>query len=182
MTEFHNHGAAKSGVRSEASFKEALLEQQIVLLKTKEDFKKYYRSSLKEAQQKVKKFIHLPWPEDYEQDDPDKKHNHWVDGYLPQFDIIVELKYSEAKGTTEEKVMNDLEKMRDGAYDCGRPLLYVIFGPEAMQPIFKRFARKVKKFDPLEQRVKVILDTSPELSLVKEFLFSLSLGSHSFAA
>ena len=169
------HLAAKSGARSEKFFKETLVAEGFSVLKTEKDFKSFYeKESLKIRQSSL--FLDVPkwWQENANfVTKKGKKAKFHVDAYLPEFDLRVEIKYTKAFGTTEEKVMYDLEKIRDGVYS-DKKLLYVFFGPIANeQKVFRLFKAKMSEFDPNEQKVKVIIDDSEDLTLVKKYLYSL---------
>jgi len=50
------------------------------------------------------------------------------DGFIPEIEYITEFKYGESHGSTEEKVMTDLEKIRDGVYGTQYRLVYIFWG------------------------------------------------------
>lgn len=170
-----NHHAAMSGKVSEQYFRESIRNAGFSILRSKDEFIEAYG---KRGLNYLRDSIHLNVPKWWEEEanffsKKGKKAKFYVDGYLPEFDLRVELKYTNAYGTTEEKVMFDLEKIRDGAYS-EKKLLYVIFGPLAKkQNVFNLFELKVKSLDPKHEKVKVILDDSPDLILVKNYLQSL---------
>jgi len=170
------HGAAKSGVKSEKRTKEIISECGLILLKVKEDFIKYYGD--KEAALYTWKVCqHITIPEDQRNlpnavNESGEYAYYTPDGYIPELDLRIEIKYSGKKGTTESKVFDDLEKMRDGIYSDKR-LLYLFIGPLAKKTFkFDRFAKKVKEFDPTEQKVKVLFDDTPDLVTLKSYLTS----------
>ena len=168
----HNHGAAISGQKSEAMFRDELRNDSFTVLRYSEDFQEYYGK--KEGKKIYRDTILVKVPQSWVEDEAigfDEKSKFIIDGFLPEFDQRLELKYSKSAGTTEEKIFYDLEKIRDGVYD-GKKLLYAIFGPLAEeQRIFRLFSKKVLDFDPTEERVKVILDKTPNLSKVKQYLY-----------
>jgi hypothetical protein len=106
------HNAAKNGVKGERILREALSEHGLTLLKKKEHFKNISHP--------YKGTITFPSPYD--------DGTFQSDGFIPELGIIVEIKYGEAHGTTEEKVMVDLEKIRDGVYNSKYPLVYFFWG------------------------------------------------------
>jgi hypothetical protein len=112
MSNKHNHGAAVSGVKGETILREALEKFGLSLWKKKSDFK---GSEL-----------------DYNGticfNSPYDNGSFLSDGFIPEIKHIVEIKYGEKHGTTEEKVMVDLEKIRDGVYGNEYPLVYIFWG------------------------------------------------------
>ena len=134
-----NHGGARSGVKGEKLLKEKLEKHGFSLLKKKGDFaaagqpEAYY------------KFLRMRCP--YSEEGYFE-----TDGYCPQLNTVFEMKYGTAHGTTEEKIMFDLEKIRDGVYptDSAR-LRYVFWGTpevprrEGLRCVAQIFADKVKK-------------------------------------
>ena len=167
----HNHGAAISGQKSEAMFRDELRNDGFTVLRYSEDFQEYYGK--KEGKKIYRNTILIKVPPIWCSEDIgfDEKSKFIIDGFLPEFDQRLELKYSKSAGTTEEKIFYDLEKIRDGVYG-DKKLLYTIFGPLAEeQRLFRLFAKKVLDFDPTEERVKVILDKTPSLSKVKQYLY-----------
>jgi hypothetical protein len=162
------HGAAKAGISSENKFKLFVESCGYSLLKLKEEFVSKFGEEKGVSLWKESREIPIPLEWGY----LDKK-TFQTDGYIPEFDVNIELKYSNASGTTEEKVMYDLLKIKDGVYS-NKKLIYIFFGPRAKNcDIFKHFHREVKKIDPTEEKVKVILDDTEELSAVSEYLKSL---------
>ena len=175
----HNHGAAVSGVKSEETFKLILENCGIPVLRKKEEFRKFYGKRM--AFSKMKEAIYLEIPESWKEDNfktnSGKEPKFYVDYYQPNFDLRIELKYSQTHGTTEEKVFFDLEKIRDNVYG-DKKLLYVFFGPLAnKQKLFRLFSKKVKQFDPSEEKVKVIFDDSEDLQVVKGYFQTLKHSS-----
>jgi len=106
------HNAAKNGVKGERILREELTKHGFTLLKKKEHFKN--------SQHPYKGTISFPSPYD--------NGAFQSDGFIPELGIIVEIKYGEKHGTTEEKVMVDLEKIRDGVYGSKYPLTYFFWG------------------------------------------------------
>lgn len=166
----HNHGAARSGKKSEHMFRDEIRNEGFSVLREKKDFQDFYGKKQGEDVYRNAILVKVPPIWVSENIGFDKKSKFITDGFLPDFDQVLELKYSKSAGTTEEKIFYDLEKIRDGVYD-NRRLLYCIFGPLAEeQRLFKLFANKVLRHDPTEERVKVILDKTPNLSNVKQYL------------
>ena len=165
------HGASKSGIASENKFKFLIESSGYSLLKLKEEF--VAKFGKEEGLSLWKESREIPIPPEWQYVD---KKIFQTDGYIPEFNINVELKYSNAQGTTEEKVMYDLLKIKDGVYS-NKKLVYIFFGPRAKNcDIFKHFDREVKKIDPTEEKVKVILDDTEDLMLVREYLKSLEVS------
>lgn len=161
------HGAAKAGVKSENKFKNLIESWNCSLLKHQKDFISKFGKDKGITFQK--EIIQIPIPSEWGY----KQKVFVADGYIPEIDMVVELKYSSEQGTAEEKVMYDLFKIQKGIYS-NKKLLYVIFGPRAKTcDIFGLFNREVKKIDPTEERIKVILDDTEDLSVVREYLKSL---------
>ena len=110
------HGAAQSGLKGEQILKNALAAHGLSLLKKKNEFK-----GVKGAGCDVyERVINLKSPYD---------NGYFTsDGFCPELGCVFEIKYGRAHGTTEEKIFFDLEKIRDGVYDTGYPLVYVFWG------------------------------------------------------
>lgn len=114
----HNHNAATSGTKGERKLKRFLHENGLSLLNKMKEFQ---NEGL--AREGKKKFP-SPWDNGHFESD----------GFIPELEYIVELKYGENHGTTEEKIMTDLEKIRDGVYGLEHPLVYIFWGtPEKAQ-------------------------------------------------
>lgn len=171
MSEVFEHGAAKSGVKSEKKLKELIREWGFNLLKTKRDFIEYYGD--REAAIKT-------WDQCQNIDIPEawrhlrnartkgdrKLKQYCPDGYIPELDCRVELKYSEKHGTTEEKVIYDQKKIERGCYK-DKKLVYIFAGKIANEQfVFDVFAYEVSNIP----NVKVIFDDTPDLSILKEYL------------
>lgn len=115
-----NHKAARSGLKGEQILKNALATHGLRLLKTQKDFKA-------EGLRKL-------WDQTVKLKCPYDNGTFYADGFCPELGIVFEIKYGEEHGTTEEKIFFDLEKIRDGVYDTGYPLVYVFWGtPEVPQ-------------------------------------------------
>ena len=130
------HNAATNGSKGERLLREYLQKNGLNLLKVKKDFKNSGFS--------YDGAISFQSPYD--------GGTFRSDGFIPELKYIVEFKYGEAHGTTEEKIMTDLEKIRDGVYKSKYPLVYIFWGtPEkaASKKINRCWARifadKVKK-------------------------------------
>lgn len=109
---YTNHGAAASGVKGEKILREALSVHGLSLLRKKKDFK--------DTDFEYKGTIQFESPYD--------SGTFQSDGFIPELKTIVEIKYGEKHGTTEEKVLVDLEKIRDGVYGTDYPLVYIFWG------------------------------------------------------
>jgi|6_EtaG_2_1085325.scaffolds.fasta_scaffold21152_4 hypothetical protein len=153
----NHHGAQESGEKGESNLKTACRMADLELLVTRKDFKGteynkfYYQTRKLLAPQE--------WIEDVGHD-----FSFLTDGFIPQLDCKVEFKYGEAKGTTEEKVFYDLEKIRDGVYDNDFGTLYIFMGTVRNSICTKVFKRKVLKE---KLKVKVLQVTNIE-ELVQE--------------
>jgi hypothetical protein len=112
MGKTDNHGAAKSGQKGETILRKALEASGLSLLKKKNDFKG--------TEFEYKGTIAFPSPYD--------DGTFQSDGFIPELGIIVEIKYGEKHGSTEEKAIVDLEKIRDGVYGSKYPLVYFFWG------------------------------------------------------
>lgn len=175
----HNHGAAVSGAKSEKVFKTILESYGFPVLRKKDEFRKFYGERLAFSKMKESIYLQIPdsWKDDTFKTKLGKEPKFYVDYYQPDFDLRIELKYSKARGTTEEKIFFDLEKIRDNVYG-DKKLLYVFFGPLAnKQRLFRLFSKKVKQFDPSEEKVKVIFDDSEDLQVVKNYFQTLKRSS-----
>lgn len=112
MGKTDNHGAAKSGQKGETILRNALEAVGLSLLRKKADFKGT------EFQHKGTVIF----------DSPYDKGTFLSDGFIPEIKYIAEIKYGEKHGSTEEKVLVDLEKIRDGVYGTEYPLVYIFWG------------------------------------------------------
>lgn len=133
----HNHGAANSGVRSEQRFKNFISSEGMNLLKLQGEFEDFGLPYL--TRMKV--------PGEMENLDSLNQFKYFQnDGYIPELDVLLESKYSEKKGTTEEKIFYDLYKASLGIYENPKSenteTWYVIWGPQAkVQPIYAFFEK-----------------------------------------
>ena len=142
----HNHGAALSGLRGEELLRANLSIWGYSLQKKQEDFidpnwEGTKQSKIARARKEQQSKVIFNW--DY--DDGNFK----ADGWIPELQATIEIKYGTAHGTTEEKIFFDLEKIRDGVY-AGSNLIYVFAGtPEkpgsSNRCLAKVFAHKAKK-------------------------------------
>ena len=133
-----HHGAARSGVVGEANLKKILEERGIPLLRTQEEFVKYYNTiPKKQAKQLAREKMKLacPWQ-------PTQSYR--PDGWIPTTDTTIEIKFGVKHGTTDEKIFLDLEKIRDGVYP--ENLTYIFWGtPEQYKSGRRCFARVFEK-------------------------------------
>lgn len=152
-TTIDHHGAAATGRLSEQLFKHEVESVGVTLLKTMKDYENWeFENCGGEwgSKKRGRELFHshqLRWPEAWEKvvgpTASGQRRRFDSDGWIPQLDCRVEVKYSEENGTTEEKVFYDLEKIRDGVYD-DKPLVYVLFGPNAPgKAVFELFKAKV---------------------------------------
>ena len=140
------HGAAKSGTKGEQLLRENLVSWGYSLQKKQEDFidpnwtgTKASKNQRAKKEQESK--VIFGW--DYDGG------KFQCDGWIPEVQAAIEIKYGTAHGTTEEKIFFDLEKIRDGVY-AGSNLIYVFAGtPEkpgsSNRCLAKVFADKAKK-------------------------------------
>ena len=140
-----NHGAAASGVKSEAKMKEVLSEAGVPLFKVKTDFEEAEISEWGTRYHKPPK----EWPQTTS---TGKQRKFVIDGFVPKTgnmkkNIIIEQKNSEKHGTTEEKVFYDLCKIMRGVYDPkNNDLWYVFTGPAIHEvAVYKEFEIEAKR-------------------------------------
>ena len=132
----HNHRAAITGTKGERILKEILNSHGLNLLNKKADFKAHGLT------REGRKTFKCPYSE---------SGIFLSDGFIPELNIIVEYKYGEAHGSTEEKIFCDLEKIRDGVYGTEFPLVYIFKGTVEVSPSegkrcwAKIVANKIKK-------------------------------------
>jgi hypothetical protein len=167
MSKNHNHGAARSGKKSEERMGDAAKAAGLErwhLMKHFEgknhDYEGTYRFK------KPAKYIQAV----------KKRTNHFEsDGLVvnPMNDkgAIVETKAANGHGTTEEKVFYDLYKIEDGIYGVEYPLVYLFQGPicESVNE-YRLFADEVER---KKLPVHVIFDPTPDLSRFKRFMRKL---------
>lgn len=171
------HNAAKNGRKGEALFTETMEKNNYTCLWKIEHFEKHYGQEGRDIHEML---MVLDIPETIKDTQPEEiaKTYYSPDRYLPDLGMIVEIKYSEKNGTTDEKIFYDLYKIQNGVYK-DEFLLYVFIGPNAIhQPLFHTFAAEVKKLDPYEQKIKVIIDSSPDLEKVVSFLNEKKYSSY----
>jgi len=164
------HNAAKNGRKGERLFTAVMRKNNFSCLSKISDFKSYYGED--EGRDIHKMLMVLDIPEEIRKTQPPEiaKTYYAPDKYIPEVGFIVEIKYSEKLGTTDEKIFYDLFKIKNGVYEK-EFLLYVFIGPKAEeQPLFYTFAAEAKKLDPNEEKIKVIIDSSPDLKKVVSFL------------
>ena len=181
MTE-HNHGAAISGRESEKHFKNTLIDSAgVTFLKTVKEFQNYYGTE--KGRRMYEETIKRPYPTDWGLLSSSKTkagnvRNFIADGYIPELNLILELKFSKAHGTTEEKVMYDLVKISKGVYQnsIGSRLLYIFHGPVCDKvAVYEQFEYEVSK-QGLSSKVEVLNDNSSNLDKVVSYIKSLREG------
>ena len=106
------HNGARNGLKGERILREALKRKGLSLWKKK----------------KVFKGSDFSYDGTVKFDSPYDAGSFNSDGFIPELQYIAEMKYGEKHGTTEEKVMVDLEKIRDGVYGTEYPLVYIFWG------------------------------------------------------
>lgn len=137
------HGASRSGKKSENKLKNITEKIGLPYLKVKKDFQKHglgewgrrYHKPPKEWRQKTKK---------------GKQRKFESDGFIPTskngFGIIIEQKHSDKHGTTEEKVFYDLKKFELGVYGDEHDFWYVFTGNVSDEvEAYKEFEQEVLK-------------------------------------
>ncbi len=154
MSIIHNHGAARSGTKSERMLQQITTELGFDYLKVQAD---YERHNIDQWGTRY----HKP-PDGWPQLTPKgSQRKYEADGYilLPNGSgIIIEQKHSDKHGTTEEKVFYDLEKIRLGVYG-DTPLWYVFTGNVAeLTNAYKEFEVRLKASNV--KNVKVIWGTN----------------------
>jgi hypothetical protein len=111
-----NHNAARTGIRGEKLLKTNLNQWGFNLWKKQDDFP-YPTKKQRQRECSSKVVFRSPYDQGTFE----------CDGYIPELDAVIEIKYGTKHGTTEEKIFFDLEKIRDGVYE-GRKLFYVFAG------------------------------------------------------
>jgi len=106
------HNGARNGLKGERILREALNNHGLSLWKVMKDFKG----------------SEFSYDGTVRFDSPYDDGSFSSDGFIPELQRIVEIKYGEKHGTTEEKVMVDLEKIRDEVYGLEYPLVYFFWG------------------------------------------------------
>ena len=138
------HGGAVAGLKAEDRLLRICKNHGKKLFKRIEEFEEAGLEVL--GRNKFKK--PLWWPEECRKTlkKGDESFFH-ADGFLDiGSGVIIELKSSNKQGTTEEKVMYDLEKIRDGVYGKDHKLIYAFVGDvcEDVGP-YRLFEYKAKK-------------------------------------
>ena len=193
-----NHHAAQAGVSSEMHFRMQVESCGLSLLKTQGDFKKYYGNL--DVYNEIQKQLEIPIkmkdeiaissliPNCFGEtlsapvfDHSNKKSRKYaIDGYIPQLNMIVEVKYSEKHGTTEEKVHYDFYKVTNEVYnlkvrnkECN--FLYAFIGPACESPHnipYRSFYYEFAKHPLFNKRYFCGFDSTPTLEKVKKFISS----------
>jgi len=175
------HGGGKAGVRSEKEMRAFIESWGLTLLKTQKHFIDHYGSRT-EGLRMWRETMIRPIPSKYHRLSTAKTkygrlRRYQTDGYIPELNLIVEMKYSESKGTTEEKVHKDLLKIMEGVYtnELDSHLLYIFFGPNSLDAFdFEMFEMNFDEArnagNPHCQKVTVIRDDSDELERLRDYL------------
>lgn len=146
------HGAAASGAKREKQLRDTVLEWGFHFIRTQSDAAKYLGIPLSNAGRVRKKDVptinawlegkvNFDAPEEYKEAGFGRFES---DGYIPELDAIAELKGGDKAGTTEEKIMFDLEKLRDKVYG-DKNILYIFEGSKEYDKNTMLFKAKVKK-------------------------------------
>jgi hypothetical protein len=89
----------------------------------------------------------------------------WDDGSIPELNIDhIELKGGNAKGTTQEKLFFDLEKIKDGVYNGN--LLYIFEGIMETHPCTKLFLHKLNQLNC--ENVQVLMYSQLDADSLRE--------------
>jgi len=135
------HGAAKSGRKGEELLREIVQSENMTLIKKIEEFKMYYNDDVR-AKEIYKNSIRFPYPKIERYKHTDFK-TIMADGYIPELNVTVEIKFGEKHGTTEEKIFFDIYKIKDGIYGNRTSLLYVFLGPVSARGHASMFSQVV---------------------------------------
>ena len=174
------HGAAASGVKREKELRDIVVGWGFHFIRTQVDAAKYLGISLTKGGRVRKKDIPTinAWLEDKINFDAPEEYKEAgfgrfeSDGYIPELDAIVELKGGDKAGTTEEKIMFDLEKLRDKVYG-NKNIFYLFEGSKEYDKntmLFKAKVKKDQKRGIINENVHVI-DVS---TMTKEVLTELA--------
>ena len=123
MNTTDQHGAAKNGVIGEATLTSFFDENDLTLYKLKRDIEDIgyaYEGTIKFQQPSH-------WPKKQNGEAPE----FLSDGFCPELELIVEMKFGDKHGTVEEKVFYDLKKIESGVYGLDYPLAYIFGGASA---------------------------------------------------
>ena len=167
MKEKHNHGASRSGKRSEDRVTIVTAESGFQHLRLKKD-----------SENSIHNYdgtVRLEKPEKYTLAKKKRTNHFFSDGLInnPKNNkgAILESKNSDAHGTTEEKVFYDLHKMKDGVYGNKYPLVYLFQGSVCEDVNeYRLFADEVKH---LKLPVHVVFDSTPDLRIFRTFMEKL---------
>ena len=117
----HNHNAASTGRKGEKKLKEFFERNKLTILNTMYEYEEYYtdKDLARKMYNETKKLASCL-----------EGHNGYFnsDGWCPELETIIELKYGEKHGTTEEKIYFDLIKIKKGVYGDKYKLLYIFMG------------------------------------------------------
>jgi hypothetical protein len=163
------HNASKSGSKSEIRLANKFKQLGHNLTKYKEPLENIGLFGMHR----------LPIPPSMQGLDSTKEFSYFEhDGIVKDLKLLVESKYSEKKGSTEEKIFYDLHKIEQGVYsnDKSLDLWYIIWGPQAkVQPIFAYFQQvaeqrslpvKVIRINDLNELDPFIVQRKKELAII----------------
>ena len=146
-----SHGAARSGAQREATLREWFENRDLTFIKSQKDAAIYLGLPLTKGgnvKAKDKDFI-ANWLEGRQVfqatgDYAECGFSYFLaDGYVPQWDAILELKGGDKNGTTEEKLFFDLMKMEDGCYG-DRQVYYIFEGKKEDDKCTLLFSKRLK--------------------------------------
>ena len=167
MREKHNHGASRSGKKSEDRVTIVTAESGFQHLRLKKDFENSIH--------KYDGTVRLEKPEKYTRAKKKRTNHFFSDGLInnPKNNkgAILESKSSDVHGTTEEKVFYDLLKMKDGVYGDKYPLVYLFQGSVCENVNeYRLFADEIKR---QKLPVHVVFDSTSDLRIFRAFMEKL---------
>ena len=144
------HGAARSGAQREAALREFINSCGFTFIKNQLDAAKYLGLTLTKAgrvraadKQTINDWMQGRCVFAATGDYKECGFEFFLsDGYIPELDIIVELKGGDKQGTTEEKLFFDLMKLEDGCYG-NRTLVYFFEGKKETDKCTKLFTKRL---------------------------------------
>tara|TARA_Y100000034_G_C6881815_1_gene404208 strand:- start:245 stop:760 length:516 start_codon:yes stop_codon:yes gene_type:complete len=163
----HNHGASRSGKKSEDRVTIVTAKSGFQHLRLKKDFENSIH--------KYDGTVRLEKPEKYTLAKKKRTNHFFSDGLInnPKNNkgAILESKNSNAHGTTEEKVFYDLHKIKDGVYGDKYPLVYLFQGSVCEDVNeYRLFADEIKR---LKLPVHVVFDSTSDLRIFSTFMEKL---------
>lgn len=166
------YGELPEKYSGEREFRRTCESYGLTVWKTDDDFSRGLAIMSEQERERHLTSVAIPWNEEDTiacEAYTDKKGEQkcfTIDFYLPQAEMMVELKRCTKTGTTEEKVFFDLDKIDKEYLSTGKHLLYYIYGETANDARLRRFQRRCEQHD----NVTVIIEPTDAIEPAIEFI------------